>query len=160
MQIKTTVESDLTGVLPTLVSCIGSSHLKVKDRWENSTIFLSRLLGRFECVARSKDFNPMKPSSWSVQKVLKDTVKSLEEEWARCIVVDIKEQEINSVEVSARSYINITHGQMTLRIIDSRWLDALRYVCSYQYYGAEIIEAAVPRCEIMETSGCYEDGLC
>jgi len=179
LQIKTKDGSDFADVLPMLASCIGSSSRfkaitdRCRSNSSSATTFISRLLGRFECVARSKDLNRMMGlPSWSVQKVLEDTVRILEEEeWTKFISVDIKEEEIKLVEALAKSHIKSTYGTMiAVQIKHSRWLDALRYVCWYQEKATSgypeihtIKQALFPfqLCEIMETNSVFldDDGL-
>merc|ERR1712238_440254 len=133
-------------VLPTIATCIGNIHLKrivdhhtrssdANDHYHTTSTadVMSRLLARFNCVARSKDLNPIKSSSRYVQKALQEAIGRLENEWLKCMDADKQKEEYKAVKTSAKEYIKKKHGIFALRIIESRWLHALLYVCSYNH---------------------------
>jgi len=132
-------------VLPTIATCIGNIHLKrivdhhtrssdANDHYHTTSTadVMSRLLARFNCVARSKDLNPIKSSSRYVQKALQEAIGRLENEWLLCMDADKQKEEYKAVKTSAKEYIKKKHGIFALKIIESRWLHALLYVCSYR----------------------------
>lgn len=156
-------------VLPTIATCIGNIHLKrivdhhtrssdANDHYHTTRTadVMSRLLARFNCVARSKDLNPIKSSSRYVQRALQEAIGRLEDEWSLCIDDDKQKEEYKAVKTSAKEYIKRKHGIFALRIIESRWLHALLYVCSYRNRKkySDIQETVHKLCE-MEENG-YE----
>ena len=136
----------LSDVLPTIATCMfGNIHFKriidhhaksseANDHYHAKRIadVMSRLLARFNCVARSKDLNPKESSSKYVQRALHEAIGLLENEWSPCIDADRQKEEYKTVKTSAKEYIKEKHGIFASREVESRWLHALLYVCSYR----------------------------